>query len=845
MIRIITIITTMLFVFSIGEGLPSTEGLYFRSNYDTDNSARNLGTTLKIPEKGMIKFRNTINLEFDIFFWRKDPFGFILSGGNDKNPDLLVLSYSDYKNLDTSYIELTYNNRPSIISIPIVDKDQGWKKWKNIKLYLESERQRVGLSFNFEPIIWHSVDKAITERINFRFGTTSRSIEPPRMAIRNIIMNRDNEETKVWKLNENSGDVAHQKNKNDKSWNGIVTDGIWMKELHSSWRKTGSYSIISDRLTIIGLNRLENEFIFSSDDSLYYIDLMANEIVKVHPFSYVIDKNYNYFYNQITDEICATHGGGGGPIIRFDSESNNWQGYNSDFESDDLYYQSQLLFDLHGGDIFAIGGYGWYEQKNILQKYNTNTRSWDAIKYKIIGSHNFFPRSRLHVNFDPQGGKYLIYGGGGNESGKQQQGFRQLNDLWSFDLETMTLKNIWEDESEHINKKTIYDNYLILPKMDRVFNIQGLDSDMGNLKITLRQSLMSSKNFTDTRIGFNLDESNTSSIIYSDLLYDSDKLIIGVLNKKRNRKKKLDFYTISLPLLMPNIEEKNFAGIILFVFLFIGIAGLLFSKPKKVNNNQQVSIIDKIDTQNQIFKKPILKRGVTVHFLGGFRLWIDEKEIQISKWGSKKARELFIYILLKNGRGASLVDINAIFWPDVKLSSARNSRSVALSRIRDTIYPYGKMIKKIDDRIAIIDNPHLFSDYRELLIKLNNIDYKETKLYPLDPLQAYGKNGLLPDLSQEWLDFHRIDLSESIYKYAAMISEKFIDEKNWEDLEWVGSRLLRLNQFNDNGLAFSVLANKKMSKDGLAHQIYDDFIKKYEMEMGEKYPTSYDNLISS
>ena len=74
-----------------------------------------------------------------MFFWRKNPFGFILSAGNEQDPNLFVLSYSDYKSQDTSFIELTYADRPSIISIPILDKNQGWGKWKNIKLYFEKE----------------------------------------------------------------------------------------------------------------------------------------------------------------------------------------------------------------------------------------------------------------------------------------------------------------------------------------------------------------------------------------------------------------------------------------------------------------------------------------------------------------------------------------------------------------------------------------------------------------------------------------------------------------------------------------------------------------------------------
>jgi len=61
-------------------------------------------------------------------------------------------------------------------------------------------------------------------------------------------------------------------------------------------------------------------------------------------------------------------------------------------------------------------------------------------------------------------------------------------------------------------------------------------------------------------------------------------------------------------------------------------------------------------------------------------------------------------------------------------------------------------------------------------------------------------------------------------------------------VELIGNRMLLWNSFNDDGLYFSVLANKKMNKVGISHQIYDDFNKRYKEEMGESYPTSYDSI---
>ena len=35
-----------------------------------------------------------------------------------------------------------------------------------------------------------------------------------------------------------------------------------------------------------------------------------------------------------------------------------------------------------------------------------------------------------------------------------------------------------------------------------------------------------------------------------------------------------------------------------------------------------------------------------------------------------------------------------------------------------------------------------------------------------------------------------------------------------------------------------------MSQNALSLKVYNDFINKYELESGEKYPVSYDNILS-
>ena len=100
---------------------------------------------------------------------------------------------------------------------------------------------------------------------------------------------------------------------------------------------------------------------------------------------------------------------------------------------------------------------------------------------------------------------------------------------------------------------------------------------------------------------------------------------------------------------------------------------------------------------------------------------------------------------MQNSKGASLNKIDSLFWPDVKNDSARNSRSVALNRIRKVIKPYSHMLKKVDDHIVFKMETMTFFDYSHVLQLMEKSNNKDTSSL-LMPLKMYGKSGLLPEL---------------------------------------------------------------------------------------------------
>lgn len=820
------------------------EGLMFNSIYDGPLNHNN-ATSLKIPADKTISFEKNIRLEFDIFFWRKSPFGFILSAGNDEDPNLFVLSYSDYKSKDTSYIELTYMDRPSIISVPIKDQDQGWDKWNHLALYFELKNQRIGLSFQEQDIIWYKDKIPMSNQMQFDFGATNFVVEPPRMALKNITISLDNDLTIDWPLDEQEGNVAYSNKDNFSSWDGDVTDGVWIKSLHNTLRPVFNQRIYENDFQFLGVDNERNQFIYNLNDTLFYFDHGRGRISKQYPFPITSEDNFIYKYHPVKKKIFTTHGGGGGPISFFNESTNSWENNIQDYESDGLYYTSNFLYNYDTKDIYTLGGYGWYEQKNTLQLYNFQNTRWDPLQYQTNKGKLFFPRCKANVKYDKALDKYFIYGGQGNESGKQQQGFRELNDFWILDMNTLELNQIWEDSSQAYEDGDKYQKVAISGKHKTIFKILGNEisnhNNMlnlnGNLKI--EYSSFHSRKFTPITIATNFDVKTNISLVHFEALDYNNELLIVYL-KDDLEEKTINFSTVRIPIIAPIQEKESYAEIVLIFLGIILISGFVITTSVKDRNNDAAP---KQNLPTPYKDKNKSSKGLHIRLLNQFEIIMDGQQIKNESWKSKKAKELLVYILLKGERGALTNEVHSIFWPDVNLESARNSRSVALSRIRNVLSVYKELLVLDDDKIKIENHEDLSLDYNQLLHLLSNSTQKSDD--HMEIINLFGKGELVPSIKSDWIIPFRQDLLNRVTKYVKSKANNYIDKKDWKKVKNMGIHLLNWDKFNDDGMRLAVLGNEMLNNTATAHKIYSNFIEGYKSEIGEEYPISYKNIVSN
>ena len=73
-----------------------------------------------------------------------------------------------------------------------------------------------------------------------------------------------------------------------------------------------------------------------------------------------------------------------------------------------------------------------------------------------------------------------------------------------------------------------------------------------------------------------------------------------------------------------------------------------------------------------------------VHALGPLQVWVGERQVDASAWGSARPRELLVY-LLAHPEGRTKEQVGLAFWPEASAAQLRNNFHVTLHRLRKAL----------------------------------------------------------------------------------------------------------------------------------------------------------------
>lgn len=787
-------------------------------------------SSLTLTPDNKLSLKDNFTLTFELCFREAEYYGPIVSI-RSKEFESELLFIPNPKS-DTAKISLIFKKSPNRIDIPVDKKDLISLKYIKVKLHYDLGKGEVKITWgnNSNVTKLGQINSVLEAEIFFgrirHFGA-----DTPKINLREIKLFERQELKHYWPLNEVKGEVAHDSKGNQDAY---VENPNWILSSSYHWEKIAELGPFP---ALRNISHNEVNFVFNSKtnqiyliykDFLYSYNILNREIkketfVKSRPHLYS-----NEVYNRYSDKLLS-HYKGRGVVSKYNSFNKEWSYVDTTGERKLNYYGHSLFINPLNGDLMMMNGYGWHLTKNTLQRYDDNSKKWITIELK---GDTILPRHNASISPIGNSGKFILFGGEGNESGKQEDGYRFLRDIFIIDLKDSTAKKIGEINSLSSN---------LMPLLSAYY-----DQGRNELYVAISDVVETSKPKRLFRISLDKLEYE----IVSDAVQGGDiNWYNGIVFSERTNK----FYTISNgrkaengyyfelfelnypPLTYSEYQNLSYKdssrlGQYIISTIIIITAGILLVLIRKRKRNV-ISKSKPVDPPKKLTKNSIF-------IFGDFQIFNrDGKEI--TKEFTPKLKQLFLLLLLRSYNGIShrisVESLSAYLWPELDQEQTKNNRNVSLSKLRSIISQLdGIEIINEKNTLELIINGNIYCDYLEFRKTIHTDDL----LPHSSTIKGILLRGeLLKEVSYEWLDGIKIQfIQESISKLKSVAVKNNLDKFSKLDL---ADAILLLDSVNEDGLSLKVKVLNEQGDHQLAKLTFEHFKKEYRRLYAEEHKKTF------
>lgn len=538
-------------------------------------------------------------------------------------------------------------------------------------------------------------------------------------------------------------------------------------------------------------------------------------------------------------------------ISVFSFENKTWSSNRAPALEPSYWHHTSALWNSNSS-IITFGGYGFYRYKNDLTVINPATNEWNTQQLNVI-SPRYSSASAI------VGDTLYIYGGEGNQSGKQELTSIITADLYAIDLKTMKVSLCWEyNNSNHFlpcgnmiyNKEE--DSFLVISK---ALGKQIL------LKVARKKPVIEELAYIDS-LELNADY-NFSTLMKPE---KENKLYALFCKDYKRGNSEIDLYSIAYPpiassqiLQSAKTSESNESKTIYIAAAFAVIclvAGYTIYRRKRKKKEKSIhsafSLTDDLTEDESLINNDEIyydRSRQAISLLGFFNVKDSEgKDITDLFTPTLKSLVLAIILNSENGPGINSKVIDSLIWPDKDEKSARNNRNVSMNRLNQVLEKIGNVQVQNNNsfwKIAIEDNS--ICDYLEVL-KYMRLPQKaimedtdsESKL-----LELLGYGQLLPFTQEEWLDSYKATYSDFAIDFLLGILLREINSGKANAILKASNLIFLFDTLNEEALFAKCRVYYKQGKKSLAKSTYNSFCKEYATLLGEKYQVSLAQIIGS
>jgi len=224
-------------------------------------------------------------------------------------------------------------------------------------------------------------------------------------------------------------------------------------------------------------------------------------------------------------------------------------------------------------------------------------------------------------------------------------------------------------------------------------------------------------------------------------------------------------------------------------------------------------------------KKPLLQ----LQCFGNFNLTKNEVETESIKWRTNKVKELFAYLIFKNGKAVSKSELIGVLFEGIDKKKAQNSLYVTMSYLRKQLEDFGigrnSILVKENYTLEIATDVCDFVDFDRFINTYFKAEVEEDNINEYERIIELYKGEYLEEEDYLWAYDIRAYIDKEYEEILITMAEYYKTRRNLGKAEKVLLRIVTNNPMSEEG-------NKKLL------ELYIDFNKtKRYLKQYERYNT--------
>jgi DNA-binding SARP family transcriptional activator len=854
------ILTILLGEFLVISGQPDDNyGLKFASYEVT----KDLRTSLNLNPDLPFKVKGPFSISFKFKYYRvTNTYGYIfrIIANNSKSFDLISKT-SFSQDFDIKFVAVAVDTKIHFNLDEIFTGNENG--WINTIISFFPEKNIISLTLNGITKT-DSVSLQETKAINILFGASKNfrfaTSDVPPIIVKDIRVTIQEKDNAFWKLDQYSNlpvlDLVNGKR-------ASVENPVWEIDDHSRWKLR--FTFRTDHYPQIAFNDKESKMYIVEKEQLHVYNIIRDTLSSVRyssgkPLMSMSNQLiYNPYKNELWQYVINES-----IISKYNFKTNSWNTSNHT-TAEPSYWHNNKVFSPVDHNLLTFGGYGYYTYKNLLHLYDDIKETW------IVPPVNGFIRPRylaaMGNSYNPD--EILIFGGYGNESGKQELSPESLFDLFSLNLRNFQFIKLWE--MTDVTNNFALSNSLIVDSVEKCFYALCYPGQKYSSELYLAKFPVSTPGMTIISDSIPYSFQDTES--YCDLFFSkpTSQLIAVTSSFVDNKQSEISIYSLDYPPVnaryISTSLKNSFSikpwliiltvviiGFVLFFILsklnlFSGLMSrksVLIGNVEKINKNIKLSEEEKILGPAETDPDPGHRR-YRIQFLGGFRI-TDKKGEDITGLFTPTLRQLFVMILLySQDRGVTSIFLRDNIWLGKSKESARNIRGVYIGKLRMLLKEIGNVkIQNDNSNWTIQIGPDVYYDFHRViqLIRNSRQTMEFESGYFKELLFLASKGPLLPDLEYDWLDKFKADYSNEIIDILLGFSRRLDLQKDIKLAIEIADSVFSNDHLNEDALQLKCKVLNNDGKHSLAKNVYESFAREYFNSIGSPFERSFNDLIS-